>query len=77
METQNCEKCGAECSREEVDVGVGIIYGPWGCPECGWSESSQYDVSEGRKYTKNGYMLDQFGNAYPPGNPVYIKPTDT
>ncbi len=33
-----CPKCGADCWRESADVGVGIIYGPWGCPECCWSE---------------------------------------
>ena len=40
-----CEKCGVECERDEVDVGVGIIYGPWGCP-CGWSEDSRYNSTE-------------------------------
>ena len=33
-----CKKCGAECIRDEVDIGVGVQYGPWGCPECGWSQ---------------------------------------
>jgi hypothetical protein len=33
-----CPKCGAECGREEADVGVGIMYGPWGCGNCGWRE---------------------------------------
>lgn len=73
-ETQKCEKCGAECYRDEVDVGVGVIYGPWGCPNCGWSESSDYDVSAGPRYDTAGRMLDQFGGATPPGNPAYIKP---
>ena len=41
-----CPKCGEDCARDEVDVGVGVIYGPWGCP-CGWSEDSDYDRSDG------------------------------
>ena len=41
-----CPKCGEECMRDEVDVGVGVIYGPYGC-YCGWSESPEYDSSDG------------------------------
>lgn len=41
-----CPKCEQDCFRDEVDVGVGVIYGPYGC-YCGWSESSEYDSSEG------------------------------
>jgi hypothetical protein len=43
-----CPKCGDECWRDEVDVDVGIIYGPWGCSACGWSENPEYDCSEGK-----------------------------
>ena len=72
MESFNCEKCNTRCMRESVDVGVGTIYGPWGCPKCGWSENPEYDISKGRKYTTNDYMLDQYGVAYPPSNKAYI-----
>ena len=41
-----CPKCGEECSRDSVDVGVGVIYGPWGCI-CGWSSDPHYDASNG------------------------------
>jgi hypothetical protein len=41
-----CPKCGTNC--DSVDVGVGIMYGPYGCPGCGWSEDSEYDLSEGK-----------------------------
>lgn len=41
-----CEKCGYPCDRDEVDVGVGVIYGPWGCFNCGWSEDARYDSSD-------------------------------
>lgn len=37
-----CPACGDECHREEADVGVGVIYGPWGCA-CGWSQDPEYD----------------------------------
>ena len=37
----NCPECGTECGRDEVDVGVGTMYGPYGCV-CGWSESPEY-----------------------------------
>ena len=34
-----CPKCNEECECDEVDVGVGIIYGPPRCPNCDWSAS--------------------------------------
>jgi len=37
-EEKTCPNCGGGCCRDEVDVGVGIIYGPWGCWSCRWSE---------------------------------------
>jgi hypothetical protein len=40
-----CPKCGEECDREEVDVGVGVLHGPWGCLNCGCSSDSNYDCS--------------------------------
>lgn len=27
--------------REEVDIGVGVQVGPWGCYACGWTEGSE------------------------------------
>lgn len=59
-----CPKCGREAYRDSADVGVGIIYGPWGCP-CGWSESPEYDVTEGPKFIEGGYRIDQWGGATP------------
>ena len=64
----NCPKCECECFRDSVDVEVGVIYGPYGCPECGWSESPEYDRSEGlspaqKKYPK--YYVDQWGGMTP------------
>lgn len=45
-ECELCPKCGREAHRDEVDVGIGILYGPYGC-YCGWSEDERYDRSEG------------------------------
>jgi hypothetical protein len=42
-----CPKCGGYCYRESVDIGVGVIHGPYGCINCGWSEDSYYDSSDG------------------------------
>lgn len=60
-----CPRCGGECWRDSADVGVGVIYGPWGCP-CGWSESADYDVTGGPRLDAHGNQLDQWGGATPP-----------
>jgi len=66
-----CPKCGSEeCWQDHADVGVGIIFGPWGCPECGWSEYDEYDLSEGKDpVDEKGGVIDQFGGYHPPGSP--------
>ena len=35
---ESCSKCGTQLEADEADVGVGIIYGPAGCPGCFWME---------------------------------------
>jgi len=60
----NCPKCSEPCGREQADVGVGIIYGPYGCPVCGWSEWRQYDRSEGpseKQMEHPDWYVDQWG----------------
>lgn len=57
----NCPKCGEECERDSVHIGIGMIHGPYGCPSCGWSESKEYDLSEGQNPIKDGYITDQYG----------------
>ena len=42
-EEMGCPKCGGETVRDEVDVGVGIMHGPWHCIECGWSQGEDVD----------------------------------
>ena len=59
-----CENCGEEAWREDCDVGVGIIYGPWGC-SCGWSEDPRYNVLDGPKTTELGGTIDQWGGITP------------
>lgn len=63
--TMDCPRCGRPAGRDEVDNGVGIICGPFGC-HCGWSESADYDIRQGPKLTVEGYELDQWGGATPP-----------
>lgn len=58
-----CPRCGRACARDEADVGVGLIFGPWGC-YCGWSERSEYNLTTGPK-ERDGYVLDQWGGATP------------
>lgn len=62
-----CPRCRTPCHRDEVDVGVGIICGPWGCPGCGWSESDEYDLSAGQNpVDARGGAIDQYGGYHPP-----------
>lgn len=56
-----CPHCGDTCDRESVDVGIGIMYGPWGCSNCGWSEDPDYDCRDGIKRDGDDRVLDQFG----------------
>lgn len=64
-----CPKCGDECDRDSVDVGVGVIHGPWGCPACGWSEDPEYDLSSGQSELRgDGSVIDQFGGCHPPNS---------
>lgn len=59
----NCPRCGSSASRDEADVGVGVIYGPWGC-SCGWSESREYNLLDSPREIP-GYRVDQWGGATP------------
>lgn len=65
--TLDCPSCGHEAYRETADVGVGIIFGPWGCP-CGWSEDDRYNQPQGPT-SASGVRTDQWGGLYPAGLP--------
>jgi hypothetical protein len=41
-----CPECGAQCWRDEVNVGVDVIYNDWFCTECDWDESRSYPMEE-------------------------------
>lgn len=72
-EVCDCPNCGTRCARDEVDVGVGIIAGPWGCPGCGWSEYSEYDLSEGADPVDDkGGAIDQYGGYHPRGSSMAL-----
>lgn len=61
----NCPRCGnTDLWRDSADVGIGTIYGPYGCP-CGWSEWESYDLTDGPKRDEHGYRLDQWGGLTP------------
>ena len=61
----NCPKCGTECDRDEVDVGIGVVTGPWGCSGCGWSEYERYDLSNGQDPVRDGGTTDPRGGWTP------------
>ena len=64
-----CPNCGESCDRDSVDVGVGVIHGPFGCANCGWSEDSKYDLSQDRDpVDEKGGAIDQWGGYHPPGS---------
>lgn len=76
-----CPRCGERESvwRDSVHNGVGVMYGPYGCP-CGWSEWQEYDLQFGAGVQSDGSYTDQQGVKYPAGNLVAIAmrnlPTD-
>lgn len=58
-ESLTCPQCGNPCDRDEVDIGVGIQYGPGSCQECGWVEGQEVKTIEellamGGKFYKLG-----------------------
>lgn len=69
----NCPKCNEPCDRDSADVGVGVIYGPYGCCACGWSEDSAYDLSGDRDpVDAKGGAIDQWGGYHPPGSSMAL-----
>lgn len=65
---ESCPKCSSPVWIESVDVEVGILHGPYGCPECGWSEWEEYDISNGTSQAQlnyPNYLVDQWGRLHP------------
>lgn len=60
-DVRNCPHCAESCDRESCDIGVGRIYGPWGCSNCGWSEYPEYDSRAGVRADGDDRVFDQFG----------------
>lgn len=42
-----CPNCNTSdfMTRDEVDIGVGVQYGPWQCYGCGWFEGHEVDAA--------------------------------
>lgn len=56
-----CPHCGSPCDRESVDVGIGVMHGPWGCGSCGWSENPEYDSRDCIRRDGDDRVFDQYG----------------
>lgn len=41
-----CPECGAECWRNEIHNGVGIVHDEWKCIECDWTEDDGFPLSD-------------------------------
>ena len=41
-----CPECGAQCWRNEVDIGVGVMIDEWKCTKCDWDEDSAFPMSD-------------------------------
>ncbi len=70
----NCPKCGEiDLPRDSVHNGVGMVYGPYGCPQCAWSEDEEYDLSSGKNPVDDkGGAIDQYGSYHPPGSSMAL-----
>lgn len=53
MSKEKCPECGEEVERESVDIGIGVVYGPPACFNCGWSEV--------KPRVEDGYYHDALG----------------
>jgi hypothetical protein len=72
IETMICPECGAQCDRDSVDVGVGVIHGPWGC-SCGWSEDDEYNLHKRTPGPdERGGYVDQYGGYHPKGSSMAL-----
>lgn len=61
---KTCPECASECERDKADVGIGIMYGPWGC-RCGWSEQEEYNYAGKSAPIRDGCRIDSRGGLTP------------
>jgi hypothetical protein len=64
MSDPSCPECNEDLDRIEVDIGVGIEYGPYGCPSCGWSADTVYNRLAGTNLATQAdpkRWVDQWG----------------
>ncbi len=45
MNNGKCPQCNGNLWRDEVDIGVGVQYGPWRCEDCAWYEGHEADAA--------------------------------
>lgn len=60
-----CPVCGGRASRPEADVGVGIIFGPASCENCGWVEPDPLEsqlIEDGDDDWHDAWERDSFGD---------------
>lgn len=69
MTGSTCPCCGEQCERDSVHNGVAMLYGPYGCSSCGYSEWPEYDCREewarGEAKLEDGHALDPRGGLTP------------
>lgn len=63
-----CPECGADCWRNEVDVGVGVITDEWKCTECLWDENQAFPMNA--VDWENFLSVDDSDLAVPPMSPT-------
>ncbi len=69
-EDHSCPRCGGQTDADEVDIGVGVMRGPRGCIDCGWSEDKSLDMADPANAgpDERGGYRDQFGGYHPAGS---------
>lgn len=66
-----CPYCGAECTADFVDVGVGYTQcGPFHCLECGASEIGSHDAE--RLLSADERRTGWYGPGQPPGSSANV-----
>lgn len=51
---ERCPNCDTPLDRDEVDIGVGTMYGPPYCSGCGWAPPDDPRIPQPREYRASG-----------------------